>query len=102
MLAAVGGLARKMAWLLEPLPFDNQTIPPTLEAYYNSCIITYFKAFVPLVAAAQSSKERDSANTSNLIIYKGCALVYASPSHHFQVGSQWYAAQLLQHASRKN
>ena len=110
-LTTVGELARNQSWLNNTAQVvqdansnsnsnsgSNQTPPPSFNDYYNACVVSYFQAFVPLVAGVNVIMINPNAGGS-WPTYKGKP-VYVSPTHQFSDSlNEIYDGALLQYAS---
>jgi hypothetical protein len=111
-LATVGQLARNQNWLNNTTqvvqeassgsnssPGSNETPPPpSFNDYYNSCVVSFFQAFVPLITGVNVIMTNPNAG-GTWPTYKN-EPVYVSPTHSFSDSlNQVYNGALLQYAS---
>jgi hypothetical protein len=99
----VAGLFRNGAWSVDPPAMENSKdpadIPQSFSAYYAACVVSFLKAFVPLVAAENLG---NGAPGENWPTYSG-APVYVGPTYSFQDSeNNAHVAALLQYAAPSN
>ena len=99
-LAIIAGLARNQIWentTPQYVPGANQS-PQSFAGYYNTCVATFFQAFVPLITGINLNEINPSIG-GPWPTYQGQA-VYVSPTHQFtDTGGAVWKGALLQIAS---